>query len=77
MPQKKEQREDWTDSERAALDALIEEREREQWLKERRATFLASAKGAFQWLTAAALAWSVVRDLGSVAWKWLRHTLGV
>lgn len=76
-PRETKKQQEWSESDRAALDDFIKEREREKWLSERRAMFLASAKGVFQWVTAAALAWAVLRDLGGVVWKWLKAALGV
>lgn len=53
---------DFTDSERARLQALADEREHLEWLKARRKTRMEAVRGWITWITAA---W-VLKDL---LWK--------
>lgn len=75
-PPQKPQPEPWSDSDRVALEALLEERAHVEWLQKRRERLFSSAKAVAQWVTALALGFGVLKDLLSSIWnafiQWLQ-----
>lgn len=58
-----------SDTDRARLDELLEEREFEDKLSKRRKLQMDAAKAWAQWLTSMAAAVIIIKELGSAAWK--------
>ena len=68
---------EFSDSDRAALDAFLEEREHEAWLEAKRKKRYESARGWVQWVVSAGAAFIVLKDVGAVAWKLLLTAIGM
>ena len=66
---------DFSESDRAALETLLREREFERRLAERRKTIRDGIKNGSQLITAVALVFTLGRDVLGLAWEWIKQSL--
>lgn len=64
---------EWTDSERAILREILEEREFEKQLDARKASAAATIKSIAQWVAAVIGGILLMKDSAQGAWTWFKH----
>lgn len=64
---------DWTDSDRAALREIIEERDFDKRAEARRDRIIASVKGWALWFGAVIGGFILTKDAIAGAWTWFKH----
>lgn len=69
----KPENKDWTDSERATLREVIEERQFEKQLDMRKERVVATVKATAQWVAAVIGGFVILKDSLQGAWKWFTH----